>query len=154
GPADCLDRLPALGLRRSAAHLQVHHDGGPKSQGVPRQRQSALRIAVKRQDVTRTIEVPPGHCKIVSVNGRDIGVFNLNGEYFALANRCPHEGGPLCQGKIIPLIPSDGPGHYKLGRHKEFLPCPWHGWEFEIRTGQSWCDPKSTRARQFQIKVE
>ena len=90
----------------------------------------------------------------MNVNGREIGVFNLNGEYFALANRCPHEGGPLCQGHIVPLVQSDGPGQYRLTRDKEFLRCPWHGWEFEIRTGQSWCDPKSTRARQFEVKVE
>jgi 3-phenylpropionate/trans-cinnamate dioxygenase ferredoxin subunit len=109
---------------------------------------------VKRQVVARALDVAPGQCKIVTVNGREIGVFNLNGEYFALANRCPHEGGPLCQGSIIPLIQSDGPGQYRLTRHKEFLRCPWHGWEFEIRTGQSWCDPKSTRARQFEVKVE
>ena len=109
---------------------------------------------MKRQVVARAVEVAPGHCKIVNVNGREIGVFNLNGEYFALANRCPHEGGPLCQGKIIALVQSDGPGNYRLARHQEFLRCPWHGWEFEIRTGQSWCDPKSTRARQFRVKVE
>jgi nitrite reductase/ring-hydroxylating ferredoxin subunit len=109
---------------------------------------------VKRQVVARAIDVAPGHCKIVNVNGREIGVFNLGGEFFALANRCPHEGGPLCSGRIIPLIQSDGPGHYRLARHQEFLRCPWHGWEFEIRTGQSWCDPKSTRARQFDVKVE
>jgi nitrite reductase/ring-hydroxylating ferredoxin subunit len=34
------------------------------------------------------------------------------------------------------------------------LRCPWHGWEFDIRTGQSWCDPTSVRARQFQVTVE
>jgi 3-phenylpropionate/trans-cinnamate dioxygenase ferredoxin subunit len=90
---------------------------------------------VKRQVVARALDVAPGQCKIVTVNGREIGVFNLNGEYFALANRCPHEGGPLCQGNIIPLIQSDRPGQYRLTRHQEFLRCPWHGWEFEIRTG-------------------
>jgi 3-phenylpropionate/trans-cinnamate dioxygenase ferredoxin subunit len=109
---------------------------------------------VKRQVVARAADVAPGQCKIVEVNGREIGVFNIGGEYFALANRCPHEGGPLCQGHIIPLIRSDRPGQYKLTRHNEFLRCPWHGWEFEIKTGQSWCDPKSTRARQFAVKVE
>ena len=109
---------------------------------------------MKRQVVARALDVAPGHCKIFNVAGREIGVFNVGGEYFALANRCPHEGGPLCQGHIIPLIRSDRPGQYKLTRHNEFLRCPWHGWEFDIRTGQSWCDPKSTRARQFQVTVE
>jgi nitrite reductase/ring-hydroxylating ferredoxin subunit len=109
---------------------------------------------VKRQVVARAGDVAPGHCKIVNVAGREIGVFNVGGEYFALANRCPHEGGPLCEGRMIALVQSDGPGHYKLTRDREFLRCPWHGWEFDIRTGQSWCDPKSTRARQFQVIVE
>ena len=109
---------------------------------------------MKRQVVARTGDVAPGHCKIVNVAGREIGVFNVGGEYFALANRCPHEGGPLCQGRIIALVQSDGPGTYRLERDQEFLRCPWHGWEFDIRTGQSWCDPKSTRARQFQVTVE
>ena len=109
---------------------------------------------MKRQVVARAGEVAPGQCKIVSVAGREIGVFNVDGRYFALANRCPHEGGPLCQGRIVALVQSDGPGHYALTRDREFLRCPWHGWEFDIRTGQSWCDLKSTRARQFQVTVE
>ena len=109
---------------------------------------------MKRQVVARASDVVPGTCKIVSAGGREIGIFNLDGEYFALANRCPHEGGPLCQGKIVALVQSDGPGHYRLARQNEFLRCPWHGWEFDIRTGQSWCDPQSVRARQFQVSVE
>jgi nitrite reductase/ring-hydroxylating ferredoxin subunit len=109
---------------------------------------------VKRQVVARALDVAPGQCKILNVSGREIGVFNVGGEYFALANRCPHEGGPLCEGRIIALVQSDGPGHYKLTRDREFLRCPWHGWEFDIRTGQSWCDPKSVRARQFQVTIE
>jgi len=109
---------------------------------------------VKRQVVARAGDVAPGACKIVSVGGREIAVFNVGGEYFGLANRCPHEGGPLCQGRIMPLVQSEGPGSYRLARDKEFLRCPWHGWEFDIRTGQSWCDPKSTRARQFQVTVK
>jgi 3-phenylpropionate/trans-cinnamate dioxygenase ferredoxin subunit len=109
---------------------------------------------VKRQVVARAIDVAPGECRIVQAAGREIGLFNIGGEYFALANRCPHEGGPLCRGRIVALVQSDGPGHYRLERDREFLKCPWHGWEFEIRTGQSWCDPKSTRARQFHVTVE
>ena len=86
--------------------------------------------------------------------GREIGIFNLDGEYFALTNRCPHAGGPLRRGRIDPLVLSDGPGRYRLTREQEFLRCPWHGWEYDIRSGQSWCDPKSVRARQFQVTVE
>jgi nitrite reductase/ring-hydroxylating ferredoxin subunit len=109
---------------------------------------------VSRQVAAKASEVAPGTCKVVTVRGREIGIFNLDGTYFALANRCPHAGGPLCQGRIGPLVRSDGPGQYRLTREREFLRCPWHGWEFDIRTGQSWCDPSSVRARQFQVTVE
>ena len=46
---------------------------------------------------------------------------------------------------IVGLVGSDGPGSYSLSKPGEFIRCPWHGWEFDIRTGQSWCDPKSVQ---------
>ena len=109
---------------------------------------------MSRQVVATAGEVAPGTCKIVNVRGREIGIYNLGGEFFALANRCPHAGGPLCLGKTGPLVLSDGPGDYRLTRERVFLRCPWHGWEYDIRTGQSWCDPKSVRARQYQVTIE
>jgi nitrite reductase/ring-hydroxylating ferredoxin subunit len=109
---------------------------------------------VTRQVVAKASDVAPGQSLAINVKGRDIGVFNVGGEYFALANRCPHAGGPLCQGKMVALVQSERPGHYRLTRHQQFLRCPWHGWEFDIRTGQSWCDPKSMQARQFKVSVE
>jgi nitrite reductase/ring-hydroxylating ferredoxin subunit len=109
---------------------------------------------VSRHVVAKAGEVAPGTSKLVTVKGREIGVFNVKGEYFALANRCPHAGGMLCQGTIGGLAQSDGPGNYRLLRPGEFIRCPWHGWEFDIRTGQSYCDPNSTRARQFKVTVE
>ena len=112
------------------------------------------RERVRKHIVAKASEVAPGTVELVTVAGREIGIFNLDGAFFALANRCPHAGGPLCAGRIVSLVQSDGPGSYRLARDKEFLRCPWHGWEFDIRTGQSWCDPKSTRARQFQVTVE
>ena len=51
-------------------------------------------------------------------------MFNVDGEYFALANRCPHEGGALCQGKIVALVQSDGPGNYRLTRHRRIPALP------------------------------
>jgi 3-phenylpropionate/trans-cinnamate dioxygenase ferredoxin subunit len=109
---------------------------------------------LKRQVVAKASEVAPGSVKLVTVAGREIGIFNLGGEFFALGNRCPHAGGPLCAGKIVALVQSSGPGNYSLARDKEFLRCPWHGWEFDIRTGQSWCDPNSVKARPFAVMVE
>ena len=106
-----------------------------------------------RHIVASVDEIAPGSSKIVDVNGRAIGIFNVNGEYFALLNRCPHAAAELCKGTIVGLVQSDDVGDYQLQRHGEFVRCPWHGWEFEIRSGQSYCDPRKTRARIFEVKV-
>ncbi len=106
-----------------------------------------------RYVVATVAEIPPGERKIVEVAGRSIGIFNLDGEYFALRNRCPHQGGPLCLGKQSGFVRSAGPGDYQYSRQGEILKCPWHGWEFDIRTGQSWFDPAKVRVRQYEVVV-
>jgi nitrite reductase/ring-hydroxylating ferredoxin subunit len=108
---------------------------------------------VTKYVVATVDEVPPGGKKIVDVAGRSIGVFNLGGEYFALRNRCPHQGGPLCDGRIAGFVIADTPGEYRYSRPGEILRCPWHGWEFDIRTGQSWFDPKGVRVRAYEVAV-
>jgi nitrite reductase/ring-hydroxylating ferredoxin subunit len=107
-----------------------------------------------RYVVAAVDEIPPGGRKIVEVAGRSIGIFNLSGEFFALRNRCPHQGGPLCQGKIFGLIQARAPGEIEYTRPGEILTCSWHGWEFDIRTGQSWCDPERLRVRRYDVSVE
>ena len=99
-------------------------------------------------------EIPPGGRKLVTIRGREIGVFNQGGEYFALLNRCPHQGAELCKGTLIGLATSTGPGNFELTRQGEMLKCPWHGWEYDIRTGQSWCDPNDIKARAYPVTVE
>lgn len=98
-------------------------------------------------------EIPPGGRKIVDVAGRSIGLFNIGGEFFALRNRCPHQGGPLCEGRIWGALESTRPGEFTYSRGGEILACIWHGWEFDIRTGQSWCDPARLRVRSYEVEV-
>ena len=99
-------------------------------------------------------EIPEGGRKIVTVAGRSIGIFNLDGEYFALRNRCPHQGGALCEGTLWGSLRADVPGLFDYEASREILTCPWHGWEFHVRTGQSWCDPRRLRVRRFDVTVE
>ena len=107
------------------------------------------------QHIVATVDdIPPGQRKLVNVEGRDIGIFNVGGEYFAVGNRCPHEGASLCKGRIVGLVESSEPGSYQFSRRGELLRCPWHGWEFDLRTGKSWCEPDRTKVRSFDLKVE
>jgi nitrite reductase/ring-hydroxylating ferredoxin subunit len=102
----------------------------------------------------RASEIPPGAKKVVTLRGREIVIFNIGGEFFAFLNRCPHEGAKLCHGLLVGLANSDNPGNYNYIRQGEMLQCPWHGWMFDIRTGQSWFDPMRTKVRSFPITVE
>ena len=99
-------------------------------------------------------EIPPGGRKLVEVAGRSIGVFHVGEQFFALRNRCPHQGGPLCDGRLAGYVVSPKPGEYEYVRDGEILRCPWHGWEFDLKTGQSWFDPSGTRVRTYLVTVE
>ena len=69
-----------------------------------------------RHIVATVGEIPPGGRKIVEAAGRSIGVFNVGGEYFALRNRCPHQGGPLCEGLLWGLLEASEPGEFAFTR--------------------------------------
>ena len=92
-------------------------------------------------------ELPPGTRKFLTIDERPIAIFNIKGEFFGLLNRCPHQGAALCEGPLIGLAQSSDPGEIEYTRLGEILRCPWHGWEFDIRTGQSYCDPKRFRVK-------
>jgi 3-phenylpropionate/trans-cinnamate dioxygenase ferredoxin subunit len=103
--------------------------------------------------VARDGELAPGESKIVDVAGRSIGLFNVAGTYYALRNRCPHQGAPLCMGSVQGTAHPTSPGEYAWGREGEILRCPWHGWEFDITTGRSLFNPHSTRVRKYEVTV-
>ncbi|MGE4428032.1 MAG: Rieske (2Fe-2S) protein [Solirubrobacteraceae bacterium] len=109
---------------------------------------------MSRHVVGTVDQIPAGGCLVVEVAGRSIGIYNIDGEFFGLRNRCPHQGGPLCEGRRFGALRAATPGEYELTREGEFARCPWHGWEFDIRTGQSWFDPERTRVRAYAVEVE
>ncbi|MFZ4808883.1 MAG: Rieske (2Fe-2S) protein [Hyphomicrobiaceae bacterium] len=106
-----------------------------------------------RHVVASTADIPNGGNKVVTIEGREIVVFHIKGEFFALLNRCPHEGGPMDRAQPVAKLDSDGPGNYRRSREGEFLRCPWHGWEFDVRTGQSYFDPRHCKVRAYPVEV-
>jgi nitrite reductase/ring-hydroxylating ferredoxin subunit len=99
-------------------------------------------------------EIGAGARKLVEVRGRRIVIFNLAGEFFAMSDRCPHQGGPLSKGITTGFVESRSPGEYCYSRVGEVIRCPWHAWEYDIRTGKSWCDPRRVQVRNFKVDVE
>jgi 3-phenylpropionate/trans-cinnamate dioxygenase ferredoxin subunit len=106
-----------------------------------------------RHVACRAEELPPGSRMIVEAGGRSIGVYNVGGDYLAIRNRCPHQGGPLCEGVQVGAVTSERPGDYRYARPGEIVRCPWHGWEFDLRTGASWFDPERRRVRAYEVEL-
>jgi nitrite reductase/ring-hydroxylating ferredoxin subunit len=103
--------------------------------------------------VGTTDEIGPGQRKIVEIDGRSIGVFNVDGRYYALRNQCPHAGAQLCNGVLTGLVTSSSPGEYTYLRAGEILRCPWHGWEFDLDTGRSLLEPDRVGVMTYQVSV-
>ena len=59
----------------------------------------------------------------------------------------------MCEGNLTGLVLSDDPGHYNYIRRGEIIRCPWHGWEFDVRDGKSFCDPEKINLRTYGIEV-
>lgn len=82
-------------------------------------------------------DLKPGENKVVNVNGTEVGLFNVNGEFFAISNTCLHRGGPLGEGFL----------------EEDVVTCPWHGWRFNVKTGENIMMPNAKVAK-YAVKVE
>ena len=84
--------------------------------------------------------------------------FSVYGEYFAYENNCSHQGGPVCQGKILnkveEILAEDKTSKgLKFSEEDVHIVCPWHGYEFNIRTGRHPGD-KNVRLKPYDVKVD
>jgi len=100
----------------------------------------------------RSDEIRPGERVIRELNGRSVGVFNVDGRFHALRNRCPHEGGALCLGPVTGTTLPARDFSFAYGMAGRILRCAWHGWEFEIETGRCLVDAR-LRAKTYPVVV-
>ncbi len=87
--------------------------------------------------VATVSDVEPGKVKEITVNEKVIALCNVHGTFYALDNVCLHRGGPLGQGYV----------------EGEKLECPWHGWQFEVKTGATAFNPNA-KVPTYEVKVE
>jgi nitrite reductase (NADH) small subunit len=96
-----------------------------------------------RHPVAQADEIPPGGRKLVTVGRTEIGLFNVGGEMRAYRNACPHAGAPVCLGRVSGTSMPSGVYEYIYGLEGRILRCPWHGWEFDLVTGEHIVDPEN-----------
>lgn len=105
------------------------------------------KLAIGRAD-----EIAPGERKLIAVDGRSLGIFNVNGTYRVYLNICPHAFAPVCRGRVGGTTLPSAPGEYHWGREGEILACPWHGWEYDLLDGQCLTDRRKLFA--FDVTIE
>jgi 3-phenylpropionate/trans-cinnamate dioxygenase ferredoxin subunit len=103
-----------------------------------------------RHIVGNVSDIPEGGRLLVELQGRPVGIFHIKGRYYALLNRCPHMGAELCRGSILGGLTADVPGEFRYDDSQSLLRCPWHGWEYDLETGQSYFD---SRVRPYPVDV-
>lgn len=111
-------------------------------------RPSAASLRLPRQQAPS-----PGTLRVVEVGGRVVGLFNVGGTFYALADRCPHRGAPLCsRGEVVGAIVPIG-DRIVLVDEGAYVRCPWHKWDFEIATGKAPAAPW-LQVRRYAVRVE
>ena len=70
--------------------------------------------------VAEAEKVAVGAGLVIEAGGKELALFNVDGEFFCIDNSCPHHGGPLGEGDL----------------HGDVVMCPYHAWQFSVRTGE------------------
>jgi nitrite reductase (NADH) small subunit len=97
---------------------------------------------------------PEGSKEILEVGGRSIGVYHSNGQFYAVQNLCPHALAPICVSGLTGTTLPSAPGEYEFGMEGLVLRCPWHSWEYDVRTGEALFGTDKRRLLTFPVKVE
>jgi nitrite reductase (NADH) small subunit len=103
--------------------------------------------------VGRLADFPEGTHRVVDVDGREVGVFNIGGRLYGLLNRCAHQGGPLCAGRRTTgtlVAGADWRPQWTL--EGEVIACPWHGLEYHVPTGRCLAYPHIS-IRRYEVTV-
>ncbi|HZF59086.1 MAG TPA: Rieske 2Fe-2S domain-containing protein [Rubrobacter sp.] len=101
-------------------------------------------------------DFPEGEQRVVRVGRREIGVFNVGGALYGLPNVCPHQTGPLCEGRppLGTLISrAENDWRFEWVHDSEIVACPWHGLEYHVPTGRCLAFPNVT-LRSYEVVVE
>ena len=96
-------------------------------------------------------DLAPGGRRIINVADKSIGVFNTGSQIVAVLNICPHAFAPVCLGRLSGTTLPSMPGEFVWGQENEILRCPWHGWEFDLHSGQCLTDRR--RLKRFPVVV-
>lgn len=100
-------------------------------------------------------ELGPGEKRRVEIDGRGVLVVRAeNGNFYAVADTCPHQGARLSEGVVTGEFSASSVGTTELTRFGEIVRCPWHNFSFDLATGESLLQPERYRVKAYPARVE
>ena len=99
-------------------------------------------------------EVPKGKALIKEVNGISVGVFYEDGKAYAVRNLCPHKQAPICKGSLCGTMLPSQPEEFVFGLEGKVLKCPWHGWEFDIQSGDALFGISQRKVKTYPVEIK
>ena len=108
---------------------------------------------LEAHDVGAERDFELGRFRMFEIRGRSIGVVHSAAGWFAIRNRCPHQGAPLCAGKVTGTMLPGPPDQLEWAMDGQVVRCPWHGWEFDLDTGRSLFAVSRDRAATYPVQV-
>ena len=117
-------------------------------------RSSPPETSTREHRVCARDELPPGGMRLLPLGKFGVGVFNVHGQFFAITNYCPHEGGPLCLGRVqgTTVVDQEAVGGTGYVLDGQVIRCPWHQWEFDLASGRTISEPLR-RIRAYPVRV-
>lgn len=103
-------------------------------------------------DIGSIHDFPDGQVAIVTVGRAEIGIVRWSGKIYAVSAICAHQGGPLCRGVLAGRLTAHQPGEMAVQDTAPVIACPWHGWEFDVSTGEAIWD-RTMRVRTFPVEI-
>jgi 3-phenylpropionate/trans-cinnamate dioxygenase ferredoxin subunit len=99
-------------------------------------------------------DFPVGTFRIMDLRGREVGILRMaDGTFRAVRNRCPHKAAPVCKGIVGGTWLPSAPGELIFARDGGILVCPWHGFEYDLDTGEELFRPGAPRLRTYPVEV-
>jgi ferredoxin-NADP reductase/nitrite reductase/ring-hydroxylating ferredoxin subunit len=110
---------------------------------------------VSRTRLADVAAVPPqgSGALTVAVDGVEVGLYRVGERIVAWRNVCPHGAAPVCRGTVDGTRLTSAVYEYEYGRDQEILQCPWHGWEFDLVTGEHLAEGSAAKLRRHPIAV-
>jgi nitrite reductase/ring-hydroxylating ferredoxin subunit len=107
-----------------------------------------------RQHLGPVEEFEPGRFRVFELQGRPVGVVRTEQGFFAVRNRCPHQGADICAGLVTGTMEPSAPGEFSYSEETLVVVCPWHRWEFELATGESYGQVSRKRLVTYEVEVD